>query len=849
MVWAMRTRIWIVVLATACTSADDTGAPLAPLPLDEALTAGQVRAGLIVDDKALIGGVSARGRPGDFKIYNSKVRFIIGAADHATGYNPHGGAVLDADLVRPAGEPGQSNYGEVLVGVDLAVLKPTTIEVINDGRDGKAARVRVQGEEGVLPLFDVLTSQLLEPEVHEVDFSVDYILEPDSDVLTLQYSVFNRGKQVIEFGSRLSGFLFAGQGALPFVRGFGYEVPGGGELVDYFAAVADGVTYIYGREGVKLNVFITRSGVTAANHGAEFTLRPRDTFTWNDLLVVGDGNLAATQARWRAASGESARPAIKGRVTYPSGDPVAGARVHLLQPDASERDYLSTARTGADGRYELFAEPADYRLQVSRVDHTNSVVQTVKVTASGATLDFTLDRPGLVQYELRDDANRLLPAKITVRPEQGGANRLPSRYGQPPEPGGVIKTEYGHSGQGNFQLPAGTHNLWISRGGEYTLDQQTITVKSGETTSLASTLTRVVDTTGWMSTDTHIHSSKSPDSPDLNPFKVQAMVVEGLEMPISTEHEWIGDFNPAINELAVGDWMQGVVGSEITTFTYGHFNAWPLVPDPSKPGNGRIDWFYKDPVDTFAAIHANPGQPFLQVNHPRSAAIGGYFSAMGYDAETGTARRDVFSMDFDGIEVANGCNVSGIEAEEMVDWFSFLNRGHKKWALGSTDSHKARFGQMGYPRTYVKMSTDDPKLGKVSEFRQNMLAGHMMVTCGPFFEMTLGQAGIGDTVAVTGGTVTVSTRVAAPEWMDVDQIEIIVNGDVVATATIAETTNVERYAGDLTVPVPAGRDGWVIMRVRGDRSHSTWARWWPSWGFTNPIFLDGDGDGAWTMRR
>ena len=115
-----------------------------------------------------------------------------------------------------------------------------------------------------------------------------------------------------------------------------------------------------------------------------------------------------------------------------------------------------------------------------------------------------------------------------------------------------------------------------------------MTVVAGETANVEARLVRSVSTLGWLSTDTHIHSQLSPDSPDLFPYKVQSMVVENLEVPVSTEHEAIGDFNPAIEELGLKAWMKGIIGYEFTTFTYGHFNAFPLVPEPSLPGNGRV---------------------------------------------------------------------------------------------------------------------------------------------------------------------------------------------------------------------------------------------------------------------
>jgi hypothetical protein len=70
---------------------------------------------------------------------------------------------------------------------------------------------------------------------------------------------------------------------------------------------------------------------------------------------------------------------------------------------------------------------------------------------------------------------------------------------------------------------------------------------------------------------------------------------------------------------------------------------------------------------------------------------------------------------------------------------------------------------------------------------------------------------------------------------------------VVRTTTVAQD-RAERFDATFGVPAPAGRDGWVILRARGDRPHPAFASRRPSWGFTNPVLLDRDGDGRWGRR-
>ncbi len=96
-------------------SEPDTRPP--PLDLSERLAPGQVRAGRVVKPEDLIGGRTAKGRVGDYKIYNSRVAFIVQDAGLASGYKRYGGVPVDADVVRPEGEPGRSQLGRAVLRV------------------------------------------------------------------------------------------------------------------------------------------------------------------------------------------------------------------------------------------------------------------------------------------------------------------------------------------------------------------------------------------------------------------------------------------------------------------------------------------------------------------------------------------------------------------------------------------------------------------------------------------------------------------------------------------------------------------------------------------------------------
>ncbi|MBI2378023.1 MAG: CehA/McbA family metallohydrolase [Deltaproteobacteria bacterium] len=841
-------RLSVLLAAMCAGSCVDEAKEASPLPLDEPLSSGKARAGIITKPSELVGGDTAKGGVGDYKLYNSRIAVIIAAPGLGRGLLPYGGNIIDADRVRPKGEPGQSSYGEVIVGLDLAVMRPHRVIVAADGRDGGPAILRVEGKADGIPLFDALLGNVLSGARPTLEFGVEYTLDPDVDFIRIKYLAKNvaADKVTAEIGLPIVGFLFSH--ARPFLPGYGFVSPDSGAAGPYFAAFDEGVSYLYFRPEVPLSIIYSDAGTAVIGGlGDPIRIRAQETISIEHLLLVGDGDVARTQGLYAKLRGEPVGARISGKVTA-AGTAIPGAKVNFLEanPRNPERNFVSQTRTDADGAYQAELPPGEYHVVIASEGHPVSEPKAFTLTSQGsATVDVDVAPAATISYEIKDERGGLLPAKLTIVPEGQPVDRLPPRYGSDDEPSGVQKTEYAITGRGSVSVRPGSYSLWVSRGAEYEVATSSVTLVAGARHAATFSLQRVVDTSGWIATDTHIHAQLSSDSPDRYPFKVKAMVVEGLELPISTEHEAIGDFNPAIEALGLQPFIKGIVGSEVSTTTYGHINGFPLVADPTKPGNGRIEWIGLAPAKTFEAIRANPGDPYVQVNHPRSTAIKGYFTAMGFNRETFLARRTDFSDEFDGIEVANGCSTGHLN-DEMLDWFAFLNHGKRRWATGSTDSHRAGEGEMGFPRTYVKMPTDDPRAASLDDFRRATKAGQMSISCGPFLDMKIGSVGIGGLAQLTGRRVSIEARVSAPSWIDVDTLEVILNGEVVESVSMAGRDQVDRFRGAVQLDVPEG-DAWVILRARGDEPHRVWPRGKPSWAFTNPIFLDGNGDGAWSM--
>jgi hypothetical protein len=126
-------------------------------------------------------------------------------------------------------------------------------------------------------------------------------------------------------------------------------------------------------------------------------------------------------------------------------------------------------------------------------------------------------------------------------------------------------------------------------------------------------------------------------------------------------------------------------------------------------------------------------------------------------------------------------------------------------------------------------------------------AHRLFFTTGPFVTVTIGSAGIGDLVSAGQDTLAVAVKVEAAPWIDVDTVQLLVNGNVEKQwHTASESGNsVVRLAA--TYPLMLLADSYVVVRVDGDDSLFPVAGdrkdfiVYP-FALTNPIFIDVDGN-------
>lgn len=814
-----------------------------------AKAAGQARAGrLKAGDVVPPAHGRQQVREGDFVLVNDKIAVVIEDKGESDGYNPFGGEILSLDLVGDDGRPrGLSQFGETLDGFTAYVVDPTSVTVMNDGSDGKAAVVRVTGPLHLIPFLAESFAGIF-PDVYEgLQAAYDYVLEPGAEKVTVRRGLINASDFAIDGGVELAGShewlgYFQGSHTQRATAEFGFGPAS--KLVSYVAFDGGAAGFAY--QGVAPEMLesggIEISGFSLYNgQGARWEACSKpETLDARYEVVVGGPSYDGLREAIRRANGEPAWRAVSGVVKDASGTAVADAYVHVIGAGGA---YLSRTQSDASGNYTVHAPTGE---AVSLVPQSKGypLGAGTPAPADATTLDLSFAPTGKIHVVAKEDGTmRAIPVRIQVVPEVALAP-TPEAYGVIDEPDGRSHLEFSVTGDATLVVPPGQHRVIVSRGYEWELSDTTVAVTAGATTEVAVLLEHSVDTKDVMCADFHIHSWQSADSSDPVEYKVRGALADGLDIPVSSEHEWSVDFQPVIQALGATDFAFGMPAQELTTFKWGHFGVVPLVPKPDQRNNGAFYWVGKDPAEVFAAVHALPEQPMLIVNHPRSGTYQGYFREAQLNRETGKGESaQLWDENFDAIEVFNDSDFDSNRDESVADWFSMLNHGKPVVAVGSSDSHKIRTSPVGYPRTCLAVGTDDPHALSHGTVTDRARKGQSVISGGLFLSIEGPQGEAPGAIMTKAEQVPFTLTVQTPSWVALSNptIEVIVNGVTQMTEPLLPmgTGAAQRFVNQITVKMnTADAKSWVVFHVRADGDLAPLHPGRKLFAASNPIFFE-----------
>jgi hypothetical protein len=800
-----------------------------------AKAAGQARAGVLTDASQIKRPDDARNRVqvGDFAIANDKIAAYIAGARKTDGYVPYGGKVLTIDVVGDDGKPlGVAEYGETLFGFSRETITPDSVTVMNDGSDGNAAVIRATGVLKSIPFLDAFKA--IFPRTYGFPVAIDYTLEPHAEKLGVKVSLMNTGATDTETftGLQIIG-MFHSYRSKFFTEGAGFADPKG--MVDW--AGYDGTTSSHAIRAVnsKMNFGADISGFQyfALNNGLSIDPCTQQTIDYAEIVPAAGGidNVRTTVARIDG----TALATLSGTVKEQGGTAVAGALVHATAADGT---YVTRGVTDATGAFTIHVPSGALSLAATAPGYP--VSPAVSVASGATTAAVTMPTRGTIHVTATDMAKSTgIPVRVQVLPQPAYA-AAPASYGVDDEDNGRLYQSFAMNGDITLPAPPGMHRVIVTRGYEWELSDQTVTVTAGQPTNVAAPLAHSVDSTGVMCADFHIHSYYSVDAGDTTLVKVQSAIADGLEIPVSSEHEWIIDFQPLIQKLGVTQFAFGFPSEELTTFTFGHFGVVPKMPDTTQVNLGAVDWVGKTPGQIFDEVNALPEQPVLIINHPIGTTFMGYFTAAQFDNTKGAGTDpNMWSDHFEAIEVFNDSDFDSNKTDSVASWFSMLGTGKKVWAIGNSDSHHIRGTPVGYPRNCIQFGHDDPTKLTANTVRDQVRKGAFTVSGGLTIAAT-GPDGKGPGDTSTAGAFKVTVQ--APSWLNATTLETYVDGALAhtdaLTAATGGTSPAHVYTTTVNVAASAAKGPhYVVFHAKGSTDLAPLHPGRKPFAVTNPIFF------------
>ncbi len=832
----------------------------------------KARVGRIADASHLITGPLGHSRVGDWLFENEIARFVVQDAPqrdlHSVGQ--FGGEIIDAELV---GREGRDAFLALATALNIeTVVNATSVVVVNDGQDGLPAVLRVCGPDDILDYVNA-SSQVASlgatfpPAADDKNYAIDactnYTLDAGRRDIAMTTTVFSSETVQRRFWA---GYYVNGGGTLEQWQDTAQDPAAGlGEMLVTGANLALAYAGFDGSEGVDyglLPVQIPTSAVASSSFttsGVSFMLHSQSIATllvinsaapgplvipagqsrsFSAHFAVGDGSSANT-AELRAQLDGTPTGTFEGCVTA-GGAPLAGARVSLGFTSASVIDHVvAPFVTDGNGCYSAQLPTGSYGAVAGKNGfpyESNAAAPPVHLVTIAAnavsTENFALPATGRLRVNVIDANGDPTPARINVigfdpSPEPTIFSQVSTLL--PSSNTGVLNdvsrdalnTGYaalgfsGASGVAEFDVEPGTYQVYATRGTEFSVFSAPATLVAGSTTTLNAQIAHVLDTTGFVSSDYHVHQVDSPDSRISRAQRVTSFAAEGVDNLVATDHDAITDLTPTIAALGLTPFMHSTIGEEVTSFDYGHFNSYPQAPDPSRAAsNGSTDWggaalpgmdfpslgsYGLTPAQIEAAAKGKAQNAGLgtvvQINH-----IDSHFDPLRIDTGVTPPRSFItnpaffrlnpavtnFFHAFAALELWNGSNNN--HQTQFLDqrigiWMNLLNQGILSTAIADTDTHTVVDLETAGARTWTPASSDAPNAISDAEIAQAVSGARAVGGQGAYVQTRLVEgAAVADfslggstLITATDGSVDLEIHVQAPIWAPYDTIEIYRN--------------------------------------------------------------------------
>lgn len=475
--------------------------------------------------------------------------------------------------------------------------------------------------------------------------------------------------------------------------------------------------------------------------------------------------------------------------------------------------------------------------------HPGAYLLPLMIVAEGrpATIDVPVEcaRSGTLRVRILDDGTGgPVAARVYLADDLGPAW----------PPGATFRRDVHGNGffhaDGSFEARvSGAARLRVVRGIEHEAVEMEIAVPADAEIDAVARLKRWshMAAGGWYSGDVHVHMHYGGEyllGPEDVALAQRAEDVNFLNMMVANQGSgWVHDierFSGKPHELSGGahifQW-----GEEYRNDFLGHMCMYGIreLVQPIYSGFPNSDHPHDVPANAEAASDCHAAGGTLSYAHPLFG--GGDLDRVFAVRRTVEAKELPVDAALGQIDALDVMSYPSNTAETCRLWHRLLNCGLRLAATAGTDT----FMNMCADGTFSNPPAGDRAYARIDgaftteSWCAAVRAGRTFVTNGPMISLDVAGHGIGDEISAAEGDV-LRIECGAAARAPIDRLELIVNGEVVATAADGE------HRASLTHDLKIGRSCWVAARVSGPVHELVLDRD-GAFAHTSPVYVSVDG--------
>ena len=403
-----------------------------------------------------------------------------------------------------------------------------------------------------------------------------------------------------------------------------------------------------------------------------------------------------------------------------------------------------------------------------------------------------------------------------------------------------FETHYFHTdGRTSVAVPAGAVNVTVWRGLEHAIARTQVKIAPDATSSIELRSLPLELPKGWsrdwQSGDVHVHMNYTGNYRATPATLIAQARAEDLDLVynlVVNKEQRVPDiayFSPAPDAASTNEVLL-VHGQEYHTSLWGHLGLLALDDHLLLPGyvaytgTAAESWY---PTNAAVADLAHAQHGLVGYVHP--------FDTLPDPAQENLTNELPVDVALGKVDYYEVVGFSDHRSTNAV-WYRLLNCGFRLSAGAGTDAmtnFASLRGPVGMNRVYVHVDEHPTNaVARRDTWLAGLRAGHTFATNGPLLGFSVNDLGPGGALKLPSGTQRLHYRGFMRSIAPIDHLEVVRNGEVVATIALAGDRTSAEVEGDVDV----ARSGWLLLRAWNDAATPEVFDIYP-YATTNPVFV------------